>query len=375
MTTDLVNMADKYEPYLNNMKYGDSYNMKVHSAQTALNILGYGETENVNLNTMRYGYYDVNTDNMVSQFQKEHNLTITGQLDERTWDGIFASLLDQKNCVVAQTATSQISIIDIDTYIESLNNNNKQYIGLDNSQTLGSGSNYDNTGSSKSNSAFSYPPFDNDLLADDVKEYVHNNLDTLNPGFSKTYFDTAYNENGERTDKWAGAYQLYGSEVWDNLVYNYIVNGGTYYNGMSYSYNLNGPNYWNETVTTPVYNGTSDKDYDFIYNLLANSLVSPGIGYDGEPLRTSKSATNTLKDYDGSYDNSTNAPFFSPSNIKQLRRSRFDLTIVYGAKGETARKLLDLTPIAVTQEMNASGEPIYDVYEFVARDVVYSNNQ
>jgi hypothetical protein len=64
-----------------------------------------------------------------------------------------------------------------------------------------------------------------------------------------------------------------------------------------------------------------------------------------------------------------------PSNIKQLRRSRFDVTIVYGAKGETARKILDVTPIAVTQEMNASGEPIYDVYEFVGRDVVYSNNQ
>lgn len=33
----------------------------------------------------------------------------------------------------------------------------------------------------------------------------------------------------------------------------------------------------------------------------------------------------------------------------------------------------EVTPISVYQEMDASGEPIYDIYEFVAKDVVYNN--
>lgn len=368
------NIADQYENYLKNMKYGDEYNIKIHSVQSALNVIGYGEADNVNLNSVRYGHYCVNTDNMISQFQKDHSFVVTGELDERTWDGIFAALLDQAKCIIAKTSLIQISIIDIDSYIESVSNNNRAYVGLNNGTTLDYGSTNYISDSGKSHPDSVYQRFDNDLTGEAYEDYVHHNIDTLNPRFTTTRFDNLYNENGEKTNDWAGAYSINGSEVWDNLVYNYIVNGGTYYNGISYNYNLNGPNYWNETVTTPVYNGTSDKDYDFIYNLLANSLVSSGLSSNGEPLRSSKSAVNTLKDYDGGYENSTNLPFFSPKNIKQLRKSRFDVTIVYGAKGESARKIIDVTPIAVTQEMNASGEPIYDVYEYVAKDVVYGLN-
>lgn len=368
----IENLANQYDSYLNNMKYGDSYNVKVHGAQSALNILGYGDTESVNLNTMRYGYYDTNTDCMVSQFQKDHNLNVTGQLDKRTWDGIFSSLLDQKQCIIAKTDTSQVSIIDLDTYLAANGDDSKEYI-ISGKNTLDDGSSFSNLDSSKTLPNSSYSQFDNSV-GDETSndETVHHNIDTLNPGFSTTKFDDSYNKTGEKTTDWAGVYNKYGGDVWDSLVYNYIVNGGTYYNGISYGYNLNGPNYWNETTQVPIYNGTSDKDYDFIYNLLANSLVNSGVSYDGNPLVVSRSASDGIGEYGGGYDESNNKPFFSPSNIKQLRKSKFDVTIVYGSKGETARKILDVTPIACTQEMDASGNPIFDVYEFVGRDVVYS---
>lgn len=366
----LINVADNYQPTYERAEYGDGYLIGFHAVQTALNMLGYGKTENVNLNSIYYGYYDVNTQTMIKQFQKENNLNITEKIDKKTWDTIFNNLLKQHGCIIAQTGDREISIIDIDTYMESIYNNGKQ------NPDAGSG---DEAGEDKahpeSDSGTSYPSSDGRKTSSDVLndtpqgQRVHPNLDTLNPGMTDTaWYDAIAAAKNGKTISFAGNHNVDGSAMFDNLMYNYIVSGGKYYNGVSYSYNLNGGSSFDNDYKK-VYLGESEKDYDFIYNLLANSVYADA-GYS-LPIKESKSTTDGLGYFGGSYQTSTNKPFFDPSNIESLRKSRFDVTIVYGAKGEQARKIRQVTPISVSQEMNASGEPIFDVYEFVARDVSY----
>lgn len=364
-----INLANEYQNAYNNVKYGDGYLVGVHGVQTALNMQGYGKIEGVNLNSIMYGYYCVNTENMVTQFQKDNNLNVTETIDKNTWNAIFNKLLAKQGCVIIQTGDKEISIIDIDTYIELLNDEKNNTAGLNSGETLADDRTYPESDSGISFNSDSKKTSTNDILSDSYSTpSTHSNLDITNPGFTDMSWYDVNNILGNPTTSFSGVYNTDGSAIYDDLMYNYIVSGGRYYNGVSYSHNLNGGNEWNDTTSTPSYAGQSDKDYDFIYNLLANSVYG---NYSDAVLRESKSTTDTIKYYGGSFDNLTNAPFFSPSKIDTLRKSKFDITIVYGAKGESARKIRQVTPISVSQEMNASGEPIYDVYEFVARDVSY----
>lgn len=364
------NVANNYQSAYENIKYGDGYFIGVHAIQTALNMQRYGKIEGVNLNSIIYGYHCVSTENMVKQFQKDKNLTVTERIDKKTWDAIFNALLTDQGCIIVQTGDEEISIIDIDTYIEYLDGMDKQRNAPNSTETLDADRSYPINESGKS-----YPETENkktnsDLLNDTSGgNKTYSNLDVANPGFTDTSWYDATLINGLKSLNASGNYNLDGSAMFDDLMYNYIVSGGKYYNGVSYSYNLGTNNYWNDPVRTPSYAGESDKDYDFIYNLLANSIYGDG-GYYLSP-KESKSTVDTIKYYGGSFEDSTNRPFFDPSGIDKLRKSKFDITIVYGAKGESARKIRQVTPISVSQELNASGEPIYDVYEFVARDVSY----
>ncbi|MCC0638961.1 MULTISPECIES: hypothetical protein [unclassified Clostridioides] len=80
---------------------------------------------------------------------------------------------------------------------------------------------------------------------------------------------------------------------------------------------------------------------------------------------------NKLK-YD--LENSDYQPFFNPNNINTLRKNNFSISLIYGDKKEKYRKIIGVSPVSVSQEIDTTGNPIYDIYEFIAKDVIETNN-
>ena len=70
----------------------------------------------------------------------------------------------------------------------------------------------------------------------------------------------------------------------------------------------------------------------------------------------------------------TEMPFFNDQSAKQLRKSNIDIQISFGANNSMNRTLKNVFMRSVGQQIGANGEPIYDLYEFVARDLVDSEN-
>ncbi|MCC0781732.1 hypothetical protein IR152_01005 [Clostridioides sp. ES-S-0108-01] len=65
---------------------------------------------------------------------------------------------------------------------------------------------------------------------------------------------------------------------------------------------------------------------------------------------------------------------FNPNNINTLRKSNFSISLIYGEKKEKYRKIIGVTPISVIQEIDTTGNPVYDIYEFIAKDVIEINS-
>ncbi|MGO0861979.1 peptidoglycan-binding domain-containing protein, partial [Clostridioides difficile] len=80
---------------------------------------------------------------------------------------------------------------------------------------------------------------------------------------------------------------------------------------------------------------------------------------------------NKLK-YD--LENSDYQPSFNPNNINTLRKNNFSISLIYGDKKEKYRKIIGVLPVSVSQEIDTTGNPIYDIYEFIAKDVIEINN-
>lgn len=376
----MINIAEQYRSYFEFMKYGDGYDIKLHGIQTAYTVLGYMTKEGVDRNSIQYGYNCVNTEAMTRVFQEEHDLRVTGILDINTWNLVFDELLIKCNCIVAQTGERQVSLFDVDAFLEEKNassnsmgnqNGTNEFTDKDSEGTSQDivWPGYNGEQSFFSDSGVSFDDYASSTINGNVSfdDFV---TSMINSGASFSDEEKEYLTNGVKTPEWDKDYIVNGNEVFDELMYNYIVNGGELFGSMNYSYNIDGEETWHNDMVTPSEITGSDKDYDFIYNLFSNSIYS-GAMNDG-PLWSSMSDSTTISSYKHSYEESTNAPFFDPSNINTLRKSKFDISIVYGAKAEKSRKIVEVTPISVTQEINASGEPIYDIYEFIAKDIVES---
>lgn len=346
-------MLESYMPYLYDVKYGFGYDVKIHALQTSLSLLGYTNAYGVNKNDIQFGYYCVNTEAMLIAFQKDNKLSI-GKIDKQTWLIIFNMLKDRCNCYINEIDTNKIIISGIDSFIDSSSNLSNQILG---GETIFYSPRY------PQNDRESYPVIDNESITDGGELFQDSILQIPSSGRVTSPSDLMYGD-------------LSGAKKFDELVYNYIVSGGKVYNNLNLSYNISGGKSWNEEYLTPVeyrnYSGSANKDYDYIYSLLANSIYEGN--FDSGPIDVSNSDASSVGVYTGNYDSSTNEPFFRPENIDELRRSRFDITIVYGAKGVKSRKILSVVPISVAQEVNASGEPVYDLYEFVAKDIIEGNN-
>lgn len=342
-----------------------SYDIGIHAIQTALYIQGYNNKAHIDVNNIVFGYYDVYTEKMIKQFQIGNRMKpAEGILNKETWNAIFNGLALTKKIGLVITGEQEITIVDNDEYLdlekyiisesENFNDIDKNLPYSDGSSNFINNGNYtasdDLSGESFGKNSYNYIT---DIKSSGLNGIIDDYL-TGDGGYSGFGFGE-YLINGSITSSDPEDYKILGKKV--------VVPGG---NSLT-----EGSNRWNDTSISSLNYSDYQKDYDFIYNLLANTVYSAG-GYTN-PLQLSNSTIDSLDNYLGSYESSSNKPFFNPGNINTLRKSKFDITIVYGAKGEKARKLISVVPMSVTQEMNASGEPIYDVYEFVAQDVVYSN--
>lgn len=65
-------------------------------------------------------------------------------------------------------------------------------------------------------------------------------------------------------------------------------------------------------------------------------------------------------------------PFFDEDNAKQFRQNHKDIKIVFGNSG-IIKTLHDVVMRSVGVEVDTSGNPISEVYEFIARDVTESD--
>ena len=368
------NVREEYNDNYQNLTFGDGYLIGIHGIQTALYMQNYNYlTSNINMNDINYGYYDSSTEKMIKTFQQNNNINPTGVLTKETWDAIYDGLIKEKGVILSITGEKQLTIVDVDDMIDN-ETEEKKYI------TTG-GKRYDNIEEKKhitnngSKNFIGYGEFstNSDSLSGQnfygkTSEYIQ-----LENGqsFEQSYNDSKNNNDAGKTNEYYGNYNINGSDYYNDLKYNYITSGNKSITP-NYTINMPNTNRWNGTAIKDIDGGNYRKDYDFIYNLLANSSYNLG-GYIN-PQKQSNSTIDTLVNYTGDYEQSSNKPFFSPDNMLTLRRSRFDIDLVYGAKGMKSRKIINVVPMSVSQEVNASGEPIYDVYEFVAQDVIYSDD-
>lgn len=83
---------------------------------------------------------------------------------------------------------------------------------------------------------------------------------------------------------------------------------------------------------------------------------------------SSSSSAGSLDVSDSPHFNS----FFNDDNFKQARKNHQDIKIVFGNKTIT-KTIKDVFMRSVTVEVDTSGNPISEIYEFVARDITESD--
>lgn len=69
-------------------------------------------------------------------------------------------------------------------------------------------------------------------------------------------------------------------------------------------------------------------------------------------------------------ESSKHDPHFREDLASLSRMSNYDIVIVYGPNKQKYKKIKNVITRSVSQEVNASGEAIYDIIEFIAQDVV-----
>lgn len=130
------------------------------------------------------------------------------------------------------------------------------------------------------------------------------------------------------------------------------------------------------------FQSTYMKDNFWYSSDAGDKKVTPGV-LDDYTITMIVSYANDMPDYinpeDGSYiggdsgeDDSSNSPhyqpFFDKDNIKQFRQNHKNIRIIFGGSG-IVKTIHDVVMRSVGVEVDTSGNPISETYEFIARDV------
>lgn len=357
-------ISGMYDSNLSNIDYSGSYNIRMHGVQTSLVALSY--SNNVDKNSINFGYYCPNTTKMLKKFKgTSSNSKVI--LDEATYDSIFNTLKTNLNLIIYQTGEREVSLYDMDRFLDEGSDDRGEY-------------NKDNEGNdimpidsnTSGNSDFNmFSDFDNDLSKLKLGEYWGNNGNgdsfSGGDGTLDDYLDNIAG-NGENSFFVDGVFVPGNGDNYLDMVYNEIIGNGDSFRPVESNWESGNGDSFNPDDSP--YQGVDDGkgNYDYIYGLLANSLYDDDIT-DG-PLWSSSSSTEYGASNKG-FKDSENSPFFKGQN-GNITKETYDITIVYGAKSESSVKIVGVTPIGVTQEINASGQPLYNVYEFIAKDVNYN---
>lgn len=338
--------------------FNSGYDIRIHGVQTALNLL-LRRADNlsqrmgsINFSPRVFGEYDSETEDCIKAYQGAVGLPRTGELDPQTFVGIFLNLRVELNSIVVKHSPRMVKICDAGNYVDLLGDDINN--GVDNSiskledKLEGRTENFDIESLVNNSLIVGNPPtYGATSLLSKIKDTINN---FLNDKFLGIDGNKTPGEEPSLSDRILSAF------AYDSPSFGY---GG-----------------YREGVGSPAYsNVTMDNENDYIANLLANSIYEGNFDYDRPIVWDSKTKTNINIDgyeYDKSLKYET---FFSNKNTSPGRRSNYDITIVYGANGQFAKQILGVIPRAKSQQLDASGEAIYDVIEFIAKDIVETDNR
>lgn len=336
-------IENRWDESLNHLSYGDGYDIRVHGVQVALSVLARRsrllghKLKDINFTASRFGSYDVKTEDAIKLYQIATGIPDDGILNRLTFEGIFLSLRNELGVTVVEVETNKLRICEITKELID------EFPNLEDTD-MGDG-------------------IDDDGLLDD--DSIGNNdgsdsiLDDGLGGISVGEYPN-YNSKG---DYW------FPDSFWHNMT------GYGKGEDMFALFTPKFPNFGGEDYTPGRgYSKTGDHSNDFINDLLANSIYEGNFDYSKPLSWVSNSQMNINVDGFRYETSSKYDTFFSKKNTGETRGSDFEITIVYGANGQFAKKLINLIPRARSQQLDASGEALYDVIEFVAKDIIETDN-
>lgn len=364
----MILVEKNWDESLANVKYGEGYDIRLHAAQVALNVIDRrsqvtgARMNEINFSSVKFGYYDVHTEQALREFQLAVGIPTTGVLDKLTYQYLFMVLRRELNVVIVETKNKTLKIYEITKDMEGLL---PEYdFGTNESDDDFNGSGEDEGSSWLPNFGFNWGD-DGGYNDDPYKDLNYKDWNT-------SYMDGFWDSLKDKVDDFFGI----GTGKTPDL-----GNGGMSWNGNwntgskpdgSWDGNWNtggGPSH--PSVVPPSNNGGG---VTFVDGLLANSIYKGNFDYSKPVSWVSKSQMDI--NVDGyQYENSEKYDtFFSAKNTSDTRKSNYDITIVYGPNGRFAKKIVDVRPRGKSQQVDASGEAIFEVIDFIAKDIIETDN-
>lgn len=364
---------------LENLSYGDGYDIRIHAIQVALSLISRRSTKtgavmkDIDYSSVRFGYYCSKTEESIKNFQIATGIPITEKLDELTYKYILMTLRVELNSVIAKVNDTTLKIYevtsDLEEYLPPIFIDLNDKIDWDDI-TEG--------GYAEGNELEEEPqPSYDDLSYGEIIPDSWPSSDIYDK-----FWDSFFDRDNEVDDYFGiftgggssfgigGSYVLGIGGDTSSFNGNFILDGSSsdVFNGTLY---LGGGEYYSGLATYDTGNGESAT---FIDGLLANSIYAGNLDYSKPTSWVSKSKMNiNVNGY--KYESSLKyGTFFSDMNLSETRRSGFDITIVYGPNGRFAKKLIGVVPRGKSQQIDASGEALFDVIDFIAKDIVETDN-
>jgi hypothetical protein len=353
---NMFTIDNQWDKSIFNMSYGDGYDIRLHAIQVGLNLIHRRSNKlgpamfSVDLSTIVFGYFDVQTEDALRKFQGSIGLVETGKIDETTYQMLFDALRREFGVIILHNGIETLKIYEITKDLLEQFPWLKVSIDSD-GETL---SPMQNTLEEGGQEEGSYP----DVYNSDNSREMDNSFNNIINGVpgSSSYAQVNIPNNSETLDPfWDSLVNGYGKEQFAASMVYTAPNGGKEYTDLSGN----------------VY---GDGDEDFVGHLLANSIYKGNFDYD-KPMAWKSTSKMDINVAGFKYEKSEkHKTFFAKENSADNRKSKFNITIVYGTNGQFAKQIVDVRPRSTTQEVDASGNPIYDIIEFVAKDVIESNN-
>lgn len=346
----MILIEKRWDKSLLTLKYGDGYDVRVHGAQIALCLLARrsqtvgSNINSANLSLIKFGFYDVETENAIGLFQDSVGLPKSKILDQITYTYLFDLIRTELNSIIVQVAEKRLQIQEVTSDMVD------EDYEIDSNSSLVVDDSYNNSifGDSTSATAGSYydEQSDEEREALDIRAIDNDFFDKFWGAMSQNYDSVFLSAtNNTRSFGSGGSFNLSGGST-DSF-------NGRYKNTSSDSDDY-GSNYIDSLLSNSIYSG--NYDYTKPSSWVSNSSMS--INVDGYSYESSEK----------------HKTFFSSQNSSTTRKSNYDITVVYGANGQFAKKILGVVHRSRTQQVDSSGEAIFDVIEFIAKDIIETDN-